>query len=51
MTFTSGIIATGEFPMFERLASNDYDFDLDKLFEFGLQRLLDGLAVMINDAG
>jgi DNA-binding transcriptional regulator YhcF (GntR family) len=41
------IMATGEFPMFERLATNDYDFDLDNLFEFGLQRLLDGLAKLI----
>jgi DNA-binding transcriptional regulator YhcF (GntR family) len=43
------IISSGEFPMFERLATNEYDFDLDNLFEFGLQRLLDGLAVLIND--
>lgn len=44
------IIATGEFPMFERLATTEYDFDLDNLFEFGLQRLLDGMAVLINGA-
>jgi AcrR family transcriptional regulator len=44
------IIAGGEFPMFERLASTEYDFDLTNLFEFGLQRLLDGMTVLINDA-
>lgn len=42
------IIASGEFPMFERLVTNEYDFDLDNLFEFGLQRLLDGMAVLID---
>ena len=42
------IIAGGEFPVFERLVTNEYDFDLTNLFEFGLQRLLDGMAVLIN---
>jgi hypothetical protein len=28
-----------------------YDFDLDALFEFGLRRLLDGLAVLIAGRG
>ncbi len=44
------IIATGEFPMFERVATNEYDFDLATIFEFGLQRLLDGMTVLINGA-
>ena len=35
--------------MFERLISTEYDFDLDRIFEFGLQRLLDGLATLITD--
>lgn len=43
------LMASGEFPMFERLATTDYDFDLTNLFEFGLQRMLDGMAVLIND--
>ena len=43
------IIAGGEFPMFERLVTTEYDFDLTNLFEFGLQRLLDGMTVLIND--
>ncbi|GLW52242.1 TetR/AcrR family transcriptional regulator [Kitasatospora phosalacinea] len=35
-------------PTFLRLTLEGYDFDLDRLFEFGLQRLLDGLAVLIG---
>jgi AcrR family transcriptional regulator/DNA-binding transcriptional regulator YhcF (GntR family) len=38
----------GRFPVFERLVATEYDFDLDAIFEFGLQRLLDGLSVLIN---
>jgi AcrR family transcriptional regulator len=37
----------GEFPMFERLVSESYDFSLDQIFEFGLQRLLDGLEKVL----
>ncbi|GLY80642.1 TetR/AcrR family transcriptional regulator C-terminal domain-containing protein [Actinoallomurus iriomotensis] len=44
------IFATGRFPLFERLNTEGYDFDLDGLFEFGLQRLLDGLAVFVGEA-
>lgn len=43
------IVATGRFPVFERLATAGYDFDLDNVFEFGLQRLLDGLAELLTD--
>ncbi len=42
------ILATGRFPTMARLAAAGYDFDLDELFEFGLQRLLDGLAVLLG---
>ena len=46
--------ALGEqFPAFGRFLTevrNDFDFDLEQLFEFGLQRLLDGVAVMIARA-
>jgi len=42
------IVATGRFPVFERLINMDYDFNLDNLFEFGLQRMLDGLEVLIR---
>jgi DNA-binding transcriptional regulator YhcF (GntR family)/AcrR family transcriptional regulator len=41
------IISNGRFPTFERVVSAPYDFDLDVLFEFGLQRLLDGFAVVL----
>lgn len=43
------ILADGRFPVFARLASGGYDFDLDALFEFGLQRLLDGIAVLLGE--
>ncbi|KUL48355.1 GntR family transcriptional regulator [Streptomyces sp. NRRL F-4489] len=42
------ILAAGRFPALSRLAAAGYDFDLDALFEFGLQRLLDGLAALIE---
>jgi hypothetical protein len=42
---------TGEFPVFTRYVSQEYDFDLDKLFEFGLGRLLDGIAVLLDGDG
>ncbi|HEX4705721.1 MAG TPA: TetR/AcrR family transcriptional regulator C-terminal domain-containing protein, partial [Pseudonocardiaceae bacterium] len=42
------ILATGDFPMFARLLDNEYDFDLGVLFEFGLQRMLDGLEILVN---
>jgi hypothetical protein len=43
------VFATGRFPTFERLVAADYDFDLDDLFEFGLQRILDGIAVLLGE--
>ncbi|MFJ9432440.1 TetR/AcrR family transcriptional regulator C-terminal domain-containing protein [Streptomyces sp. NPDC101490] len=43
------ILATGRFPALSRLATAGYDLDLDALFEFGLQRLLDGLAPLIDE--
>ncbi|MFR9787492.1 TetR/AcrR family transcriptional regulator C-terminal domain-containing protein [Streptomyces sp. MB22_4] len=42
------ILATGRFPALSRLATAGYDLDLDALFEFGLRRLLDGLAVFLD---
>jgi hypothetical protein len=41
------VLATADFPALSELAGHDIDFDLDDLFEFGLQRLLDGLAKLI----
>lgn len=42
------ILGTGRFPALSHLARAGYDLDLDALFEFGLQRLLDGLASLLN---
>jgi DNA-binding transcriptional regulator YhcF (GntR family)/AcrR family transcriptional regulator len=44
------IVASGNFPQLKQVFAADYDFNLDALFEFGLQRLLDGLAVLIGSA-
>jgi len=42
------ILATGEFPMFSAMfATGEVELSLDTLFEFGLGRLLDGLAVLV----
>ncbi|MFE7314338.1 TetR/AcrR family transcriptional regulator C-terminal domain-containing protein [Streptomyces sp. NPDC057555] len=43
------ILATGRFPMLSRLAMTGYDLDLDALFDFGLQRLLDSLATLLDE--
>jgi AcrR family transcriptional regulator len=45
------MMAAGEFPVLGRIAENAYDFNLDTVFEFGLQRLLDGYAVLIDGPG
>jgi AcrR family transcriptional regulator len=42
------IVAAGHFPVFDRVTATDYAFNLPNLFEFGLQRLLDGLAAVID---
>ena len=43
------IVEAGRFPVFTRYVSQDYDFSLDELFEFGLSRMLDGLAALHAD--
>ncbi|WP_234312455.1 TetR/AcrR family transcriptional regulator C-terminal domain-containing protein [Streptomyces griseus] len=40
----------GPYPTLALLAERGYDFGLDDLFEFGLQRLLDGLAPLLGGA-
>jgi AcrR family transcriptional regulator len=40
------LISTGSFPAFEQALGSGFDFDLDALFEFGLQRLLDGVQAL-----
>jgi AcrR family transcriptional regulator len=43
------IMASGRFPMMTRfLSAEDAAFNLDLLLEFGLQRLLDGLAPLLQ---
>lgn len=43
------VLASGRFPMLSGIASQpDLSLDLDRLFEFGLELLLDGLAVRIQ---
>lgn len=39
---------TGELAHFLELIEQDFEFDLDKLFEFGLARMLDGLAAFLR---
>ncbi|MEV4456295.1 GntR family transcriptional regulator [Microbispora sp. NPDC049633] len=44
------ITAGGGLRLFERLgAVGGFDFDMDALFEFGLQRLLDGIAMLLAE--
>jgi AcrR family transcriptional regulator len=43
------ILASGRFPMISRISTEpDLNLDLDTLFEFGMQRMLDGLAVLFS---
>ncbi|MEU4242329.1 TetR/AcrR family transcriptional regulator C-terminal domain-containing protein [Actinoplanes sp. NPDC026619] len=43
------VLATGRLPMMARFAASGSDFGLDMLLDFGLQRLLDGLAWAIRE--
>ncbi|ETK36856.1 TetR/AcrR family transcriptional regulator C-terminal domain-containing protein [Microbispora sp. ATCC PTA-5024] len=45
------MLAGGRLPTFERLSADEYDFDIDALFDFGLQRLLDGIATLLRQSG
>src|SRR6185503_17076761 len=42
------VLDSGAFPVFSRVVSTPFDFDLDAVFDFGLQRLLDGYAVLFR---
>jgi AcrR family transcriptional regulator len=42
------IVQAGRLSVFARVTASDYDFNLETLFEFGLQRLLDGLTAFID---
>ncbi|MCF3965169.1 TetR/AcrR family transcriptional regulator C-terminal domain-containing protein [Streptomyces fuscigenes] len=41
-------LGSGAFPEFRRLLAEGYAFDLDELFAFGLGRLLDGIAPLVE---
>ena len=41
------VLAGGSLPTFARVVESEYDFDLDALFEFGVECLLDGVATQI----
>jgi DNA-binding transcriptional regulator YhcF (GntR family) len=43
------VMASGRYPMLSRYLTRETEFDLDRLMEFGLQRLLDGLARLLPD--
>ena len=43
----AAIMESGRFPALSRVIMHDIDFNLEDFFEFGLQRLLDGMAVLI----
>ncbi|MEV1247520.1 TetR/AcrR family transcriptional regulator C-terminal domain-containing protein [Nonomuraea sp. NPDC049750] len=50
----TAVVTSGAYPTFVdviRRMGGDFDFDLDRLFEFGLRSLLDGLAGIIEAAG
>ncbi|PWW64211.1 TetR/AcrR family transcriptional regulator C-terminal domain-containing protein [Actinokineospora spheciospongiae] len=43
-TALRAVLATGRFPAFARTVAGGVDLELDELFDFGLQRLLDGIG-------
>ncbi|WP_448810767.1 TetR/AcrR family transcriptional regulator C-terminal domain-containing protein [Agromyces bauzanensis] len=43
-------LSAGRFPHLARMTARPVDLDLESLFEFGLQRLLDGYAALIGRA-
>ncbi|GAA3042877.1 GntR family transcriptional regulator [Kitasatospora albolonga] len=49
-TALRAVLASGRFPLLERYTVDGYDFDLDRLFAFGLDRLLDGIAVLLGES-
>jgi AcrR family transcriptional regulator len=42
------LIAEGQLSALARMVAQPYAFDLDQLFEFGLQRLLDGISLRVE---
>ncbi|MEU8087177.1 TetR/AcrR family transcriptional regulator C-terminal domain-containing protein [Micromonospora sp. NPDC049101] len=44
----AGLFTAGEFPHLARLSRSEIDLNVDSLFEFGLQRLLAGVAELLE---
>jgi AcrR family transcriptional regulator len=42
------VLASGRFPTFEYVVQQQFDYDLDAVFEYGLQLLLDGIEVKLR---
>lgn len=44
------LLDSGRFPAMEYIVVQQFDYDLDAVFEYGLQRLLDGIEVRLRQA-
>ncbi|MEH1130546.1 TetR/AcrR family transcriptional regulator [Micromonospora sp. CPCC 206061] len=44
----AAVVASGRYPGFAEVSRHPFDYDLDAVFEYGLQRLLDGVAAHIG---
>ncbi len=44
----AALMASGRVPLLSQLIAEDIDFNLEDFFEFGLQCLLDGMAVLVT---
>jgi DNA-binding transcriptional regulator YhcF (GntR family) len=44
----TALMASGRVPILSRVIAQDIDFNLERFFEFGLQCLLDGMAVLVT---
>jgi DNA-binding transcriptional regulator YhcF (GntR family) len=44
----AAVVASGRFPAFAEASRHPFDYDLDVVFEYGLQRLLDGVAAHLS---
>jgi DNA-binding transcriptional regulator YhcF (GntR family) len=49
MPVMTGFLDAERYPTFHHLIQQDFDYDLDALFEFGLHRLLDGFEILLRD--
>ncbi|MEJ3744400.1 TetR/AcrR family transcriptional regulator C-terminal domain-containing protein [Actinomycetes bacterium KLBMP 9797] len=45
------VLASGRYPNLRHIMNQRFDYDLDAVFEYGLQRVLDGLATHLHDQG